>query len=76
MAAKGTDRYYVGIDVGGTKILAGLFDRSLRLLAKQKIQTTARRGPEAVEVALFEVPEEEAGDEATEAPAVRSGTQA
>ncbi len=48
MAAKGTDRYYVGIDVGGTKILAGLFDRSLRLLAKRKIQTTARRGSEVV----------------------------
>jgi len=36
------------VDVGGTKILAGLFDRSLRLLAKWKIQTQAGCDGDAV----------------------------
>ena len=48
MAAKQTGQFFVGVDVGGTKILVGLFDGSLRLLAKRKTQTNARRGPEAV----------------------------
>ncbi len=38
MAAKTTGRYTLGIDVGGTKILAGLFDQSLKLKAKWKIK--------------------------------------
>ena len=40
--------HYLGIDVGGTKILAGLFDRSLNLLAKWKIKTKADRGGDVV----------------------------
>ena len=36
------------MDVGGTKILAGLFDRSLRLLGKWKIQTQAGCDGDAV----------------------------
>lgn len=40
--------YYLGIDVGGTKILSGLFDRSLNLLAKWKIKTKADRGGDVV----------------------------
>ena len=48
MAAKRIGRYYLGIDVGGTKILAGLFDRSLNLLAKWKLKTKAQRGGEEV----------------------------
>lgn len=45
---KQTGNYYVGVDVGGTKILCGLFDRSLRLLAKRKTQTNVQRGSDAV----------------------------
>ena len=48
MPVKWTGQYYLGVDVGGTKILSGLFDRSMRLLAKRKTQTNARRGPEVV----------------------------
>ncbi len=48
MAGPRKGRYYLGIDVGGTKILAGLFDRSLNLLAKWKIKTKADRGGDVV----------------------------
>ncbi len=48
MAVKSTGNYYLGIDVGGTKILAGLFDKSLNLLAKWKIKTKAERGGDVV----------------------------
>ena len=48
MAAKSTGHYYLGIDVGGTKILAGLFDSSLNLLAKWKIKPKAGRGGDVV----------------------------
>ena len=48
MAGPRKGRYYLGIDVGGTKILAGLFDRSINLLAKWKIKTKADRGGDAV----------------------------
>jgi len=48
MAVRRKGSYYLGIDVGGTKILAGLFDRSLKLLAKWKIKTKADRGGDAV----------------------------
>jgi len=48
MAGPRKGRYYLGIDVGGTKILAGLFDRSNKLLAKWKIKTKADRGGDVV----------------------------
>ena len=48
MALKRTRQYFLGVDVGGTKILAGLFDRSLRLLSKWKIQTQAGCDGDAV----------------------------
>jgi len=37
-----------GVHVGGTKILAGIFDRELKPLACAKLGTQAGRGPEAV----------------------------
>src|SRR5215212_4793482 len=46
-----TDRkatYYVGVDLGGTKILAGVFDAKFECLARTKISTKAERGPEGV----------------------------
>jgi len=48
MAVKRRGQYYLGVDVGGTKILAGLFYRSLRLLAKRKTQIQARNGGDSV----------------------------
>src|SRR5262245_23175596 len=39
---------FIGIDLGGTKILAGAFDKDCRLLARQKLPTEADRGPENV----------------------------
>lgn len=40
--------YHLGIDLGGTKILAGVFNSRLELLGKAKKSTKAGRGLEAV----------------------------
>src|SRR5690349_11300439 len=40
--------HWIGVDLGGTKILAGLFDDNFRLLARAKQPTDAEQGPEAV----------------------------
>ena len=48
MAVKRSAQFYVGVDVGGTKILAGLFNSSLRLSGTLKIKTKANLGKEAV----------------------------
>lgn len=40
--------YYVGVDLGGTKILAAVFSPSLKCLGKSKRNTKAERGPQAV----------------------------
>ncbi len=37
-------RYFVGVDIGGSKIMAGLFDAKLRLLDSLKVNTKAHRG--------------------------------
>lgn len=39
---------FVGVDLGGTKILAGVFDAKLNLLGTYKMSTKASRGPEGV----------------------------
>ena len=38
----------VGVDLGGTKILAGVFNPALKCIGKTKLSTKADRGPEAV----------------------------
>lgn len=43
-----SERYWLGVDLGGTKILAGLFDDSLNLLARNKQPTGAEAGPSGV----------------------------
>lgn len=43
-----TDGYWIGVDLGGTKILAGLFDHDLTVLARAKQPTGAEGGPGAV----------------------------
>lgn len=40
--------HWVGVDLGGTKILAGLFDENLRLLTRAKLPTEAEKGPESI----------------------------
>jgi glucokinase len=45
-ASKG--EYVVGVDLGGTKILAGIFDKSLECIGTAKLSTKADRGVEAV----------------------------
>ncbi|AMV24751.1 Glucokinase [Gemmata sp. SH-PL17] len=40
--------YWLGVDLGGTKILAGLFDDDLKLLARAKQPTSAAGGPTGV----------------------------
>ncbi len=48
MAETSKDNHIVGIDLGGTKILAGLFDRSLECIGTAKVSTKAQRGMETV----------------------------
>lgn len=43
-----TTGYWLGVDLGGTKILTGLFDDNLRLLARSKQPTVADAGPAPV----------------------------
>ena len=40
--------YVVGVDLGGTKILSGLFDNSLECVGTAKLSTKAQRGVESV----------------------------
>jgi len=40
--------YVVGVDFGGTKILAGVFDSALKCLGKTKVSTKSERGQEEV----------------------------
>lgn len=43
-----SDGYWLGVDLGGTKVLAGLFDDSLSLLARSKHPTGSEGGPVGV----------------------------
>lgn len=40
--------YLVGVDLGGTKIMAGVFTSQLKLVGRAKISTKAQRGPDEV----------------------------
>lgn len=46
--ASGKTDYLVGVDLGGTKILAGAFTSSLSCAGIAKVSTKAQRGPDAV----------------------------
>ena len=43
-----TGGYWLGVDLGGTKILSGLFDDNMKLLARSKQPTSAEGGPAGV----------------------------
>ncbi len=45
---KSKEHYYLGVDLGGAKILAGVFGEDLKLLGKNKIRTKPERGFEEV----------------------------
>src|ERR1051325_10631713 len=47
-AANDKSDYVVGVDLGGTKIYAGVFDARLTLVGSVKFSTKPARGPEAV----------------------------
>jgi glucokinase len=40
--------HWIGVDLGGTKLLAGLFDDQFRLLARSKQNVEIKEGPEGV----------------------------
>jgi glucokinase len=48
MAEANKAEYVVGVDLGGTKILAGVFHSSLACAGIAKVSTKAQRGPDAV----------------------------
>ena len=48
MPEQAKTEYVVGIDLGGTKILAGVFDSRLQCAGRDKISTKPERGPEAI----------------------------
>ena len=48
MAVRRSAQFYVGVDIGGSKILTGLFSSSLQLRGTLKIKTKANLGKEAV----------------------------
>ncbi|MBV9124714.1 MAG: ROK family protein [Planctomycetes bacterium] len=42
------NQYWIGVDLGGTKILAGLLDDAFQVVGRSKLPTEAAKGPEAV----------------------------
>lgn len=48
MATNDQPRHFLGIDLGGTKILVGVFDRDLQLIAKDKKRTRPELGADGV----------------------------
>jgi glucokinase len=48
MAENGKAPYVIGVDLGGTKILSGLFDPDFNCIGQMKLSTKASRGPDEV----------------------------
>jgi len=46
--AEGGKEHLVGVDLGGTKILAGIFTTGIKNVGSNKLSTKANRGPDAV----------------------------
>src|SRR5207244_4504980 len=44
----GKQDYVIGVDLGGTKILAGVFDSQMKCLGRSKMSTKAQRGADEV----------------------------
>jgi glucokinase len=63
--------YWIGVDLGGTKILTGLFDDALTLVARAKRPTGAEAGPAGVFARIAEGVEAVLGDAGVAPSAVR-----
>src|SRR5437763_619557 len=48
MAESSKGEYFVGVDLGGTKVLAGVFKNSLECIGTAKVSTKAQRGVDKV----------------------------
>lgn len=46
MPGKGRKRYWIGFDLGGTKMLAVVFDKDFKLLSRKRRKTKAQEGAE------------------------------
>ena len=46
--ASAKQEYLIGVDLGGTKILAGVFNSQLKCLGRSKMSTKSERGPDPV----------------------------
>ncbi|MGI8966208.1 MAG: ROK family protein, partial [Limisphaerales bacterium] len=44
MPESAKSEHVIGVDFGGTKILAGIFDKDLKCLSRAKVSTKAERG--------------------------------
>ncbi len=55
MAETSKENYVVGIDLGGTKILAGLFNGSLECIGTAKVSTKAQRAVDEADLGLKQV---------------------
>ena len=49
------EKYYLGLDVGGTNLVAGVVDKNYTILAKESIPTNAGRSVEAITFDMAEV---------------------
>lgn len=67
------DELWIGVDLGGTKILAGLFDSAFNVLARAKEATPApAQGPSAVFAAIDRCVEKVLADAGAERSAIRA----
>ena len=48
MSKQQTEQYWVGVDLGGTKILSAVYDRRFRHLGSKRLRTQSERGSEVV----------------------------
>ena len=71
MSVKQDAKFLVGVDVGGTKILAGLFTGRIRILRSRKIKTSAPPTPSKIVEAVAGVVRGLLADESIKASQVR-----
>jgi len=76
MMAKQTKRYWVGFDLGGTKMLAAVFDDEFRILIRKRRKTRAQEGAKGGlrrMIGLIEAALEDAGVAASELAGIGVG---
>jgi glucokinase len=55
MATKSKQKYWIGVDLGGTKMMVALYDGSFKALARMRKKTRAREGAKAVVARMGEM---------------------